>query len=135
MEAACRDLTPSENEPYMSERQIAYFRRQLLQWRELVERETSSCRQELTREQDENGDIIDRSVVLMAQRMALLNGQRTQNLLMRIDAALQRIDSGKFGYCLRSGEAIGLRRLLAWPVATLSVEAQEELERMSRQRN
>ena len=123
---------PHENEPYMSQRQTEYFRRHLLQWRDLVLRQTLNCRSELNRERDESGDIIDRSVELMSQRLALLNNQRAQLLVERINAALARIEAGRYGYCLHTGEEIGLQRLLAWPIATLSIEAQEALERRHR---
>ena len=123
---------PTETESYMCIRQIAWFRVYLQSWRELLISENIRNRQQLNRESQPFADILDQSVENAIRHMAAVNGQRSRQTIRQIDAALQRIEQGSFGYCLRSGEEIGLQRLLAWPIATLSVEAQEYLERKSR---
>ena len=133
METMCWKYRPRENEPYMSARQINFFREQLLKWRALILRENSQYNSQLNQEMPHLADILDRSVEIMNRNMALLNGQRSRKILLQIGEALERIEDGSYGYCLQSGEEIGLRRLLAWPIATLSIDAQELLERRKRQ--
>lgn len=124
---------PDIDEPYMSERQLTYFKEALLDWLDKVSFANDQYAQQLYRETGRAPDLLDESVEVMNRTMALLNGQRSHQIIRQIKAALQRIEDGSYGYCLSSGEEIGLQRLLAWPVATLSVEAQEMHERRVRQ--
>lgn len=124
---------PDIDEPYMSERQLTYFKEALLDWLGKVSFANDQYAQQLYRETGRAPDLLDESVEVMNRTMALLNGQRSHQIIRQIKAALQRIEDGSYGYCLSSGEEIGLQRLLAWPVATLSVEAQEMHERRVRQ--
>lgn len=119
-------------EPYMNPRQLEYFRRRLLEWRKALmaqEREISAA---LGQEPARPADPIDQGVQEASRLQDLEERLRHRRLLQQIDAALARIDDGSYGYCLESGEEIGLRRLEALPIATLSVEMQEQLERRER---
>jgi len=124
---------PKSDEPYMSERQMAFFKEKLLSWREIVATESGQYAAQIQQETLRIPDPIDQSVEVMNRNMALLNGQRSRLIIQQINTALGRIEDGSYGYCLSSGEEIGLRRLLAWPIATLSVEVQELHERRMRQ--
>ena len=119
-------------ESYMNPRQLEYFRRRLLEWRKALmaqEREISAA---LGQEPARPADPIDQGVQEASRLQDLEERLRHRRLLQQIDAALARIDDGSYGYCLESGEEIGLRRLEALPIATLSVEMQEQLERRER---
>ncbi len=122
------DCTPSEEEPYMCEQHRSYFRAQLTHWRDFLVNESRRGHRQLHRENSRVPDIIDQVAENTSRNIAYINGQRSLLLIRQIDAALERIEDGSYGYCLQSEEEIGLRRLLAWPIATLSIEAQEELE-------
>jgi len=130
MEDACITELMTEEEPYMSDAQVRYFRQRLLSWREAVLKKADQCDALLQQErQTRLPDLIDQSVESMSREMTLLNAQRSRRLVEQINAALVRINEGSFGYCLISGEEIGLRRLQAWPIATLAVDVQEQQER------
>ncbi|SHI81208.1 transcriptional regulator, TraR/DksA family [Malonomonas rubra DSM 5091] len=120
---------PSSNESYMNDQQLAYFRGQLIDWRNRLNSESRLSRQRLLENDPNGGDILDQSVKDSNRTMDFLARSRQQKLILQIDAALGRLEDGSFGYCLESGEEIGIKRLLAYPIATLSVEAQELLER------
>ncbi len=90
--------------------------------------------EQLKSEQDEGGDLIDRSVQDRQKMMKYITSSRQEKTLAQVNAALRRLDEGSYGYCLASGEEIGLQRLQAYPLATLSVEMQEQLENKERQR-
>jgi len=122
------DCSPSEEEPYMCEQHRSYFRAQLTQWRDFMVNESRRGHSQLCRENSRVPDILDQVSEYTSRNIAYINGQRSLLIIRQIDAALERIEDGSYGYCLKSGEEIGLRRLLAWPIATLSIEAQEELE-------
>jgi DnaK suppressor protein len=113
----------------MNERQQEYFRQKLLDWKEEILRES---RETLEHLQDENHvlpDIVDRASSETDRSLELRTRDRQRKLISKIDAALQRIDEGSYGYCEETGEPISLRRLDARPIATLSIEAQERHER------
>jgi DnaK suppressor protein len=122
------DCSPSEQEPYMCEQHRSYFRAHLIQWRDSLVHESRRCHIQLHEENRRVPDIIDQVVENTTRNIAYINGQRSLMIIRQIDAALQRIEDGSYGYCLQSEEEIGLRRLLAWPIATLSITAQEEQE-------
>lgn len=123
---------PAEDEPFMNERQLEYFRRKLLNWKdELLSetRETIEGLQETTRNIP---DIADRASEETDRALELRTRDRQRKLVAKIDSALRRIESGEYGYCEATGEPISLKRLDARPIATLSLEAQEKHERRER---
>lgn len=126
------DYFPSDDEPYMSAKQLAYFRRKLLDWRQQIIDDTESTRRHI-HENENQADEIDRASQESDRHTELRTVEREQKLLSKIDAALRRIETGDFGYCEVTGEPIGVRRLDARPVATLSIEAKEAQERRERQ--
>ena len=126
------DYRPSEDEPFMNDRQRAYFRRKLLAWREEILRSTKETLQHLQDESAQHADIADRATSETERALELRARDRQRKLIAKIDAALTRLDDGTYGYCEETGEPIGLKRLDARPIATLSVEAQERHERRER---
>ncbi|WP_092061345.1 RNA polymerase-binding protein DksA [Poseidonocella pacifica] len=123
------DYIPAEDEPFMNERQVEYFRRKLQTWKaELVagSRETIEALQDGTRSIP---DVADRASEETDRALELRTRDRQRKLVAKIDAALRRIDEGEYGYCEVTGEPISLKRLDARPIATMSLEAQERHER------
>src|SRR5215210_7315733 len=123
---------PRDDEPFMNERQVAYFRRKLTNWKEDILRESKETISHL---QDENHilpDIADRASSETDRSLEMRTRDRQRKLISKIEAALKRIDDGSYGYCEETGEPISLRRLDARPIATLSIEAQERHERRER---
>ena len=123
------EYRPTEDEPFMNERQREYFRHKLLAWKEDILRES---RETLEHLQDENNvlpDLVDRASTETDRALELRTRDRQRKLIAKIDAALHRIEDGSYGYCEETGEPISLRRLDARPIATLSIEAQERHER------
>ena len=121
--------TPAEDEPFMNDRQVKYFRRKLIAWKNdlLTEtRETIAGLQDSTRNIP---DIADRASEETDRALELRTRDRQRKLVSKIDAALRRIDEGEYGYCDVTGEPISLKRLDARPIATMSLEAQERHER------
>ncbi|MCC6469547.1 MAG: RNA polymerase-binding protein DksA [Alphaproteobacteria bacterium] len=123
---------PSEDEPFMNPRQREYFRQKLLRWREELLKESSETLQHLQEESLHEADMTDRASLETDRSIELRTRDRERKLISKIDAALRRIDDGTYGYCEETAEPIGVRRLDARPIATLSVEAQERHERMER---
>lgn len=126
------DYKPSEDEPYMNDKQLAYFRRKLLDWRNQIVEDTTHAKESMN-ESENQADELDRASLESDRYTELRTVEREQRLLNKIDAALRRIDHGEFGYCEVTGEPIGVRRLDARPVATMSIEAKEAQERQERQ--
>lgn len=126
------DYSPSEDEPYMNPRQLEYFRRKLLLWREQLLKESDETRNQLKEESIKEIDVIDQGALELSMTLKLKTRDRSRKLIYKIDDALKRINNGTYGYCEETGEEIGLRRLEARPIATLSIEAQEWHERMER---
>ncbi|MEO9514770.1 MAG: RNA polymerase-binding protein DksA [Paracoccaceae bacterium] len=123
------DYRPAEDEPFMNDRQVEYFRRKLFQWKnELLagSRDTIEGLQDGTRNIP---DIADRASEETDRALELRTRDRQRKLVAKIDSALRRIDEGEFGYCSVTGEPISLKRLDARPIATMSLEAQERHER------
>ncbi len=123
------DYRPSEDEPFMNDRQRAYFRSKLLAWREEIQRSTKETLQHLQDESAQHADIADRATSETERALELRARDRQRKLIAKIDAALARIEEGPYGFCEETGEPIGLKRLEARPIATLSLEAQERHER------
>lgn len=123
------DYRPAEDEPFMNERQVEYFRRKLLNWKsELLagSRDTIEGLQDGTRNIP---DVADRASEETDRALELRTRDRQRKLVSKIDGALRRIEEGEFGYCIVTGEPISLKRLDARPIATMSLEAQERHER------
>ncbi|MBU2993630.1 RNA polymerase-binding protein DksA [Octadecabacter sp. 1_MG-2023] len=123
------DYKPAENEPFMNDKQLEYFRRKLLTWRsEIMEdsRDTIESMKDGTRNIP---DVADRASEETDRALELRTRDRERKLVAKIDGALRRIDEGEFGYCDVTGEPISLKRLDARPIATMSLEAQERHER------
>jgi DnaK suppressor protein len=123
---------PSQKEPFMNERQREYFRQKLLDWKEGILREAKETLQHLQDENQNHSDLADRASSETDRAIELRARDRQRKLIAKIDAAIQRIDDGTYGYCEETGEPIALRRLEARPIATLSLEAQERHERRER---
>lgn len=132
MSVEVQDYRPSENEVFMSERQREYFRRKLLVWKEEILEESRETLEHLQDENQNHPDLVDRASSEADRAIELRARDRQRKLIAKIEAALQRIEDGSYGYCEETGEPIGLRRLDARPIATLSVEAQERHERRER---
>jgi len=127
-----KDYVPSDNEPFMNERQVAYFRAKLLIWKEDILRESKETISHL---QDENHilpDVADRASSETDRSLELRTRDRQRKLISKIDSAMKRIDDGTYGYCEETGDPISLKRLDARPIATLSIEAQERHEKRER---
>ena len=127
-----QEYRPREDEPFMNERQREYFRHKLLQWKEDILREAKETLQHLQDENQNHPDIADRASSETDRALELRARDRQRKLIAKIDAALERIDDGSYGYCEETGEPISLKRLEARPIATLSIEAQERHERRER---
>jgi DnaK suppressor protein len=116
----------------MSERQREYFRLKLLDWREDILKEAKETLQHLQDESQNHPDLADRASSETDRAIELRARDRQRKLIAKIDAALQRIEEGTYGFCEETGEPITLKRLEARPIATLSIEAQERHERRER---
>jgi DnaK suppressor protein len=123
---------PSDDEPFMNDRQREYFRRKLLSWRESILAESRDTLAALQQESENHPDFADRASSETDRAIELRARDRQRKLIAKIEAALARIDDGSYGYCVETGDPISLRRLDARPIATLSVEAQERHERRER---
>lgn len=123
---------PSEDEEYMNPMQLEYFRQKLLKWKEELLAGSESTLKSLNEETNDTyssaGDEVDRANDEALKQLELRARDRERKLISKIDSALKRIEDGTFGYCEITDEPIGLKRLEARPVATMSVEAQEEHE-------
>ncbi|MDA0820089.1 MAG: RNA polymerase-binding protein DksA [Proteobacteria bacterium] len=123
------DYVPSEDEPYMNEKQRNYFRMLLLEWKRSIHDAAGQTLQSLQDGPIREPDLNDRASSETDWGIELRTRDRQRKLTSKINAALRRIDEGEYGYCEVSGEPIGLKRLIARPVATMTVEAQEAHER------
>ena len=126
------DYRPSDDEEFMNPAQQEYFRQKLLRWRAELLAESSETLNHLKEESLSEPDITDRATLETDRFTELRTRDRERKLISKIDAALQRIELGTYGYCEETDEPIGVRRLEARPIATLSLEAQERHERMER---
>ena len=126
------DYRPSEDEPFMNDLQRVYFRQKLLSWKDEIVGQTRKTLAGLHAESTQHADLADRATSETDRALELRARDRQRKLIAKIDAALARIEDGSYGYCEETGEPIGLKRLDARPIATLSVEAQERHERRER---
>ncbi len=124
---------PSADEEYMSPMQLEYFRRKLLNWRSELLQESENTISHLKEENWQEPDINDRATLETDAALELRTRDRYRKLVNKIDSAMARIADGSYGYCQETGEEIGLSRLEARPIATLTIEAQEKHERLEKQ--
>ncbi|MBO9419896.1 MULTISPECIES: RNA polymerase-binding protein DksA [Stappiaceae] len=123
------EYRPSEDEPFMNDRQREYFKNKLLAWKDEILKESAETLATLQEESQNHPDLADRASSETDRSIELRARDRQRKLISKIDAALERIADGSYGYCEETGEPIALRRLEARPIATLSIEAQEAHER------
>lgn len=123
------DYRPAEDEPFMNDRQLEYFRRKLLAWKHDLQSDTRDTIEGLQDGTRNIPDVADRASEETDRALELRTRDRQRKLVSKIDAALRRIDEDEFGYCSVTGEPISLKRLDARPIATMSLEAQERHER------
>ncbi|MEO6396245.1 MAG: RNA polymerase-binding protein DksA [Devosia sp.] len=123
------EYRPTEKEPFMNPRQREYFRRKLENWREDILRESRETLDNLQEESQNHPDMADRASSESDRALELRTRDRQRKLISKIDAALKRLEDGTYGYCEETGDPIGIARLDARPIATLSLEAQEVHER------
>jgi DnaK suppressor protein len=126
------DYRPTDGEEFMNPLQSEYFRQKLLRWRSDLLREADGTLASLSEGGIHEADITDRASIETDRALELRTRDRARKLVSKIDQALLRMESGTYGYCEETGEPIGLKRLEARPIATLSIEAQERHERMER---
>lgn len=126
------DYRPSADEPFMNARQVEYFRRKLIGWKEDILREAQDTLAHLQTESLREPDVTDRASTETDWSIELRTRDRQRKLIAKIEAALRRIDEGEYGYCEVTGEPISLARLEARPIATMTVEAQEKHERQEK---
>lgn len=123
------DYVPQDDEDYMTPRQRAYFQTLLIEWKQSIQSAAGQTLQSLADGPLREADLADRASSETDWGIELRTRDRQRKLLAKIDAALRRIDAGEYGYCEVTGDPIGLKRLIARPVATMTVEAQEAHER------
>jgi DnaK suppressor protein len=123
---------PNEDEEFMNERQREYFRKKLLKWKDDILRESRETVSHLQTETENHPDIADRASSETDRALELRTRDRQRKLISKIEDALRRIEDGSYGYCEETGEPIGVARLDARPIATMSLEAQERHERRER---
>ena len=126
------DYRPLEQEAFMNPLQMEYFRQKLMRWRMDLIREADGTLASLSEGGILEADITDRASVETDRALELRTRDRSRKLVSKIDRALGRIEDGSYGWCDETGEPIGLRRLEARPIATMTVEAQERHERKER---
>ena len=126
------DYKPSEKDPFMNPVMLEYFRQKLQQWRDELLSESSETLHNLQQGSSLEPDIADRASTETERSIELRTRDRARKLIAKIDEALQRVESGEYGFCEETQEPISLKRLEARPIATLSIEAQERHERMEK---
>jgi DnaK suppressor protein len=126
------DYRPSDDEEFMNPLQIEYFRQRLMSWRNELLADSSGTLRNLKEESLVKPDLTDRASLETDRAIELRTRDRERKLISKIEAALSRLETGTYGYCEETDEPIGIRRLEARPIATLSIEAQERHERMER---
>ncbi len=128
-----KDYQPSEKEPYMCDMHLAYFKSKLLILKDEASRVARETHEHLQVTDMRQPDLNDQAALAADSAVELRNVDRKRKLLTKIEAALERIDSGEYGYCEETGDPIGIERLKARPIATLCIEAQEMHERNEKQ--
>ncbi|MGV8987346.1 MAG: RNA polymerase-binding protein DksA [Cypionkella sp.] len=123
------DYRPAEDEPFMNDRQLEYFRRKLIVWKQELLGQSAETIDNLQDSARAVPDLADRASEETDRALELRTRDRQRKLVSKIDSALRRIENGEYGYCEVSGEAISIKRLDARPIATMTLEAQEKHER------
>ncbi|MBO9498703.1 MAG: RNA polymerase-binding protein DksA [Novosphingobium sp.] len=123
------DYTPSDDEDYMNDRQLDYFRMLLVEWKKSILSAAEGTLQSLQDGPIREPDLNDRASSETDWGIELRTRDRQRKLIAKIDSALRRIDKNEYGYCEVTGDPIGIKRLIARPIATMTVEAQEAHER------
>ncbi|MFI0396825.1 RNA polymerase-binding protein DksA [Paracoccus jiaweipingae] len=126
------DYRPAEDEPFMNERQLEYFRRKLVAWKQELLDQSAETLEGLQDSARNVPDLADRASEETDRAIELRTRDRQRKLVSKIDAALRRIENGEYGYCEMTGDPISLKRLDARPIATMTLEAQEKHERRER---
>jgi len=126
------DYTPTDKEAFMNPMMQEFFRQRLTAWREELLRESGLTLQTMQTTSVQESDIADRASQESERTLELRTRDRERKLISKIDSALRRIETEEYGYCEDTGEPIGVGRLIARPIATLSIEAQERHERMEK---
>ncbi len=129
MSTVTKEYHPSEDEPFMNPRHQEYFRTRLIDWKNEIIRESHETLASLQSENINHADLADRASSESERSIELRARDRHRKLIAKIDSAISRIDEGSYGYCEDTDEPISLNRLMARPIATLSIEAQERHER------
>ena len=125
-----KKYTPNEKEKYMSEKQKAYFKKRLVDWKnEIIELNSKGLYFNNVDHEISSPDIVDQAASQTEKNVETRTLNRQIKLLSKIEKAINRIKDNAYGYCEETGEPIGLKRLIARPIATLSIEAQEKHEK------
>ena len=125
-----KKYTPNEKEKYMSEKQKAYFKERLVDWKnEIIELNSKGLYLKDVDHEISSPDVIDQAASQTEKNVEMRTLNRQIKLLSKIEKAIKKINNNTYGYCEETGEAIGLKRLIARPIATLSIEAQEKHEK------
>ena len=130
-----KNYRPTQKEKFMSAKMKEYFKQKLLDWKNELLKESNQTLNNLQSDNEAKPDITDRASEEIDRSFELRTRDRERKLINKINAALQRIEDGSYGYCEETGEPIGLKRLEARPVATLSIEAQEIHEKAEKRLN
>ena len=126
------DYKPNDKEKFMNDRQVEYFKTKLMSWKNSILEESKGTIEGMQQDTRNIPDSADRASEETDRALELRTRDRQRKLIIKIDAAIRRIDDGSYGYCEETGEPISLKRLDARPIATLSLEAQERHERKER---
>lgn len=127
------DYEPSDDEPFMNEMQLEYFRRRLVAWRNEILAESRDTIKKMQLQARSIPDFADRATEESERQVQLRTRDRQRKLVVKINMALARIEEGEFGYCEATGRPISLKRLIARPIASYCLEAQERHERAERE--
>jgi DnaK suppressor protein len=130
-----KNYKPTQKEKFMNAKMKEYFKQKLLSWKNELLKESSQTLNNLQSDNEAKPDITDRASEEIDRSFELRTRDRERKLISKINSALQRIEDGSYGYCEETGEPIGLKRLEARPVATLSLEAQEMHEKAEKRLN
>ena len=130
-----KNYKPTQKEKFMNAKMKEYFRQKLINWKNELLKESSQTLNNLQNENEAKPDITDRASEEIDRSFELRTRDRERKLINKIDAALQRIEDGSYGYCDETGDPISIKRLEARPVATLSLEAQEMHEKAEKRIN
>ena len=124
-----KNYKPTQKEKFMNAKMKEYFKQKLLNWKNELLKESSQTLNNLQSDNEAKPDITDRASEEIDRSFELRTRDRERKLINKINSALQRIKNGTYGYCEETGEKIGIKRLIARPIATLSIDSQERHER------